>query len=121
MAMTCYENSINTFQNKKAKLYVCASVSGNNIDVQLKGDPKEDIQIRGYVQFILEEANDYDAWVEKGTNRPGLWEDSRKGSMSGRLFRDTKPSLVRVIAKIYSDSTYKYLLSTSSTNAFERG
>jgi len=118
--MACYENSVNTSQGKRAKLFVCARNIGNYVAVSLRGQPGEDIMIRGYVELFLEEANNNDAWVEVAAHRPGLWADSRISGMNGRLYRNKNGILVRVIAKIYADANYKYLIDIASTNAFER-
>jgi len=114
------KKSVTTSQGKKAKLFVCATNNGSYVDVSLKGQPGEDIMIRGYVAFFLEEANQYEAWVEVAAHRPGLWEDSRISSKDGRLYFKKNGTLVRVIAKIYADANYKYLIDTASTNAFQR-
>ncbi|MEK5332978.1 MULTISPECIES: hypothetical protein [unclassified Lysinibacillus] len=120
--MTCYENSVNTSQGKRAKLFVCARNNGINVDVSLRGQPGEDVVIRGYVQLVLEEANQYDAWVEVSSQNEGLWKDSTIKDKTARIFHPYYPgkSIVRVIVKIYSDANYKYLIGIASTNAFVR-
>ncbi|MEY2371039.1 MULTISPECIES: hypothetical protein [Lysinibacillus] len=120
--MACYENSVNTSQGKTAKLFVCATNNGINVDVSLKGQPGDTKVIRGYVQLILEEANQYEAWVQVSSQNEGLWADSTIKDKTARIVHSyiSGKSLVRVIAKIYSDANYKYLISTASTNGFIR-
>ncbi|UDK96827.1 hypothetical protein EYB33_11170 [Lysinibacillus sphaericus] len=74
--MTCYENSVNTSQGKRAKLFVCARNNSSYVDVSLRGQPGDTKVIRGYIQLILEEANQYDAWVQVSSQNEGLWADS---------------------------------------------
>ncbi|MFJ7662153.1 hypothetical protein ACIQXW_07100 [Lysinibacillus sp. NPDC097162] len=92
--MVCYENSVITSQGKRTKLFVCARNSGNYVAVSLRGQPGEDVMIQGYVELILEEANQFQAWVEVAVHRPGFWEDSRISGMNGRLYRNKKGILV---------------------------
>lgn len=119
--MACYENSVTTFQGKKAKLYVCAVNNGIYVDFVLRGDPKESAVIRGYTQVILERVNKNEAWVQVSSQNEGLWADSTLADKSGKIYNSyTSGDLVRVIVKVYSDANYKYLIDAASTNAFER-
>ena len=120
--MTCYENSVNTSQGKRAKLFVCARNNSSYVDVSLRGQPGDTKVIRGYIQLILEEANQYDAWVQVSSQNEGLWADSTVKDKTARIVHSYYPgkSIVRIIVKIYSDANYKYLIDIASTNAFIR-
>lgn len=118
--MACTKNTVRTGVGH-ATVYVCVSSTSSRVNVSLEGQAGENIAIHTYAQFILEEANQYDAWIPVATKNAGLWDDSTVGKLHGYLSESSPTGTIqRVVVKFFTNSNYTGQWATASSNAFER-
>lgn len=118
--MACQKNSVKTGIGY-ATAYVCTSSTSSQVNVSLEGQAGEDIAIQTYVQLILEEANNYEAWIPVATKNAGFWEDSSAAKFHGSISKSSPSgTLQRVIVKFFTDKNYTNQWATASSPVFER-